>query len=485
MLREKAIKGAGWNAIQHFGRQGIRFVISIILARILLPEHYGVIGVLLVFIAISQTIMDSGLGQALIQKKNADYVDENTVFYTNIVLSVLMYIGLCLATPSIARFYDMPQLNALSRVLALQLVIQSFGLIHATILTKNIDFKKQTKITLTSVAISGAIGVIMAYRGFGIWSLVAQTLSGSMLNTIGLWLSHAWRPSLCFSFKSLKSLFGFGSKVLASDLINTFFRNIYTIIIGKMFSPADLGLYARGNSLVQLPVQILAVVVRRVTFPVFSSINDDKPRIKRGMQKILMIMFFINCPIMLGLAAVADNLVFVLLTEKWAACISYIRLLSIGGLLYPLHVVNLNALLSIGRSDLTLKLEIIKKFLIVCAIAITWQWGITGLIIGQICQSFAAYLINAYYSKEFFDYSYWSQVSDVVPYLLASLMMGLGVFLLGSMPVDSITLILCCQIVVGAAIYLGACYLFRLAAFREVIEIAKSFLIARRKQAVV
>lgn len=479
------IRGVGWNAVQHLGRQGIRFVISIILARILLPEHYGVIGMLLVFIAISRTVVDSGLGQALIQKKDATHIDECSIFYTNISLSILMYFALCLSAPWIARFYDMPQLNTLTRVIGLQLVIQSFGLIHSTLLTKLIDFKTQARITLASVTVSGTIGIIMAYNGFGIWSLVAQILSGSILNTVGLWIICDWRPSFSFSIKSIRSLFGFGSKVLASSLIDTFFRNIYTIVIGKLFSPADLGLYVRGNSLVQLPTQNLAVIVRRVIFPVFSSINDDRARIKRGMQKILSMLFFVNCPIVIGIAITSDSLVYVLLTDKWAQCIPYIRLFSISALLYPLHVINVNALLSIGRSDLTLKLEIIKKVLIVAAIVITYRWGIEAMIIGQICQSFIAYFINAYYTGRLFGYSYSAQIRDVLPYLLTSALMGICVYSLRFLPFNNLILLLCCQILIGAILYLTICYILRLTAFAEVAEIVRKFSTTRRKHAVV
>jgi len=485
MLKEKAIKGVGWNALQHLGRQGIRFVIGIILARILLPEHYGVIGVLMVFIAIARTVADSGLGQALIQKKNATYIDECSIFYTNIFLSILMYLALCLFAPWISRFYDMPQLDILTKVLGLQLVIQSFGLIHSTVLTKRIDFKTQAIITLVSVTISGTIGIIMAYNGFGIWSLVAQTLSSSTLNTIGLWICFDWRPSFQYSFQSIRSLFGFGSKVLASSLLDTFFRNIYTIVIGKLFPPADLGLYARGNSLVQLPTQNIAVIFRRVSFPIFSSINDDRARIKRGMQKMLNVLFFLNCPIVIGLAITADTVVYVLLTEKWAQCIPYIRLLSFSALLYPLHVINVNALLSIGRSDLFLKLEIIKKTLTIVAIAITCRWGIEAMILGQIVQSFFAYIINAYYTDRFFGYSYWAQIRDVLPYLLTSVLMGICVYSIRMLHFDSLVFMLFSQILVGIIVYLITSYILRLEAFEEVIEIIRSFLTARPKHDVV
>lgn len=483
MLKEKAIIGVGWNAVQHIGRQGIKFVISIILARILLPEHYGVIGVLMVFIAISQTVADSGLGQALIQKKNATYIDECSIFYTNILLSILMYLALYLSALWIARFYDMPQLNILTKVLGLQLVIQSFGLIHSTLLTKLIDFKTQAIITLVSVTVSGIIGIIMAYNGFGVWSLVAQILSNSILNTVGLWVRCDWRPSFRYSFQSIRSLLGFGSKVLASSLLDTFFRNIYTIVIGKLFSPADLGLYARGKSLVELPTQTLAVIVRRVSFSIFSSINDDRARIKRGMQKILIVLFFLNCPIVTGVAITADTFVYVLLTEKWAQCIPYIRLLSFSALLYPLHVINGNALLSIGRSDLFLKLEIIKKTLTIVAIAITYRWGIEAMILGQIVQSFFAYIINAYYTERFFGYSCWKQIRDVLPYLLTSALMGIFVYSIGMLHFDSLVFKLCCQILVGIIVYLITSYILRLEAFKEIIEIVKTSLTARRKHA--
>jgi O-antigen/teichoic acid export membrane protein len=485
MLKEQAIRGAGWSAVQHLGRQGIHFVISIILARLLLPEHYGVIGVLVVFIAVSRTVIDSGFGQALIQKRDSSYIDECSMFYTNISLSILMYLALYSAAPLIENFYQMPQLTTLTRVLCLQLVIQSFGLVHSTLLSKRIDFRTQARITLASVIISGGIGIIMAYSGFGVWSLVAQILLGSIINTSGLWISFDWRPSFCFSFQSIRSLFGFGSKVLASSLIDTFFRNIYTVVIGKVFSPADLGHYARGYSLTQLPVQNLAVIVRRVTFPVFSSISDDRPRIKRGMQKSLAILFFVNCPVVIGIAAVADTFVYVVLTDKWAQCIPYIRLLSISGLLYPLHVINLNALLSIGRSDLFLRLEIIKKTLTVVAIAITYRWGIEAMIIGQICQSFFAYVINAYYTGRFFEYSYWPQIRDVLPYLLTSALMGVCVYSMRMLPFENLVLMLCCQIITGVIAYVSVSYIFGLEAFRELNDILRAVIIHRHKHAVV
>ncbi len=485
MLKEKTIKGVGWNAAQHIGRQGIRFVISIILARMLLPEHYGVVGIVLVFIAISRTLVNSGFGQALIQKKDATYIDECSIFYTNIFLSVLIYLILWLAAPVIARFYGMPQLDILIKVLGVQLIIQSFGLIHSTLLTKRINFKTQTVVTLTSIILSGAIGITMAFNGFGIWSLVCQSLCSSTINMIGLWMCSSWRPSLSFSFQSIRQLFGFGSKVLASGLLDSFFRNIYTVVIGKLFPPAALGLYARGNSLVQLPTQNLAVIARRVIFPIFSSINDDRARIKRGMKKVLVVLFFLNCPIVVGLVVTADTLVYVLLTEKWAKCIPYIRLISLGVILYPLHLIHVNSLLSIGRSDLNLRNELIKKILTAIAIAITYRWGIEAMIIGQVVQGVFAYFINGYYSKHLFQYTYWEQIRDVLPYVVTSVFMGVCVYSLEILHFDSLVFKFCCQIFMGITVYLTISYVLRLEAFREIVGIIQLVLTNKRNRAIV
>jgi len=480
-LRETAVQGVAWSAVQQLGRQGIRFVISVVLARMLLPQHYGVIGILLVFIAISQTLIDSGFGQVLIQKKDATHLDECSVFYTNIAVSVILYLGLCAAAPWIAHFYDMPQLAMLTRVLSFRIVIVSFGLIHSTLLTKRIDFKTQAQITLVSSVVSGVAGIVMAYRGYGIWSLVVQSLSGAVLNTLCLWLLCDWRPSLRYSFIAIRSMFVFGSRILVSGLLDTVFRNIYIMVIGKVFPAAELGHYTRGDSLARLPVQNLAVIFRRVTFSVFASVHDDRPRLVRGIRKALCMLFFLTCPIMLGLTAVADNLVEALLTPKWEPCVPYVRLLCIGGVLYPLHAINGNALLAVGRSDLRLRVEVIKKALTALAVIVTWRWGIQAMIIGQIIQSALAYVVNGYYTGKLVGYSYARQTRDVLPYLLCALVMGAAAYALDKAPIPTKAARLTCQAILGALTYFGLCALFRLDAFVEAWAIGKRFV--RRNKA--
>jgi len=472
-LKEAAVRGVVWSAVQQLGRQGIRFVISVTLARMLLPEHYGVIGILMVFIAISRTLLDSGFGQALIQKKGATHVDECSVFYTNIALSVTLYLGLFVAAPWIARFYDMPQLVLLTRVLGLRIVIISLGLIHSTLLTKRIDFKVQAQVTLASSVISGIAGIVMAYNGFGVWSLVVQSLADVTLGTLGLWWLDDWRPSLRYSFQSIRSLFAFGSRILVSGLLDTVFRNIYAIVIGKIHLAAELGHYVRGNNLVNLPVQNLAVIFRRVTFSVFSSVHHDRERLHRGMREAICMLFFLTCPIMLGIMAVAGNLVETLFTPKWASCVPYIRLLCVGGILYPLHAINGNALLALGRSDLKLRIEVIKKVLTAVAILITYRWGVQAMIVGQITQSALAYIVNGYYTGKLVGYSYGRQMRDILPYLLCAMAMGAAVYALDRVPVPTVAARLVCQTVTGVLLYSGMCRLFRLRAFAEAWTIAK------------
>ena len=480
-LRDKTIQGIAWNAVQQFGRQGIRFVISIVLARLLLPEDYGIIGVLMVFIALSRTIIDSGFSQALIQKKGVTHRDESTVFYFNIFLSICCYAAIYMAAPWIESFYKMPGLAALARVQSLALVLGAFCLIHTTRLTKQVNFKPQAVVTLVSVVLGGSLGIVMAYKGFGAWSLVAQQLVSVSFTTVGLWLCCKWRPSLCFSFSSLASMFGFGSRVLVSRLIDTAFRNAYTLVIGKLFTPAALGFYARGESLARLPVHNLAVVVRRVTFPVFSSIQDDVPRLRRGMGHALRMLFFITCPIMLGLLTIADSFVLVVFSERWAESIPYVRILCLGGVLYPLHVINRNGVLSLGRSDLILRLEIIRKVLIVIAIAVTYRWGVTAMVWGQIVQSVLAYLVNGFYTGRLVGYGYAAQLRDVIPYAGCGVIMALIVFGSGMLPIESRITVLVLQVIVGAVSYTGLCWLFKLPAYQEAQSIAVGILKKRRE----
>jgi len=293
----------------------------VFLARMLFPEQFGLIAMLTIFIALARSFVTSGFGSALIQKKEITHEDKCSVFYFNIVLSVVLAGLLCLAAPWIAAFYGAPLLTPLTRVLSIQLIIGSFGIIHRLLLSKRLDFKTILKVRLITTFISGAVGISMAFNGFGVWSLVGQQLTSSAVNTLFLWVFFSWRPSLTFSVAALRGMFGFGSKLFFSGIIDTFFKHIYLIVIGKIFSPAQLGYFGRARGIQQLPVSNLSFPVKRVTFPVFSTIQDDKERLKKVVHKAITTLVLINFPIMIGLAVVAKPLVIVLLTEKWAPCI--------------------------------------------------------------------------------------------------------------------------------------------------------------------
>ena len=473
-LKSRTLSALIWSFFESFGRQGIRFVVSIILARLLLPEEFGLIAMLAIFIAVAESFINSGFGQALIQKQDAIHIDECSIFYFNIFVGMIASGLLCLVAPWIAAFYKQPQLKILTCVLSLNLTINAFGLVQTTLLTKSIDFKTLLKVSVIATVISGTIGVAMALNGFGVWSLVTQSISSNLIRTVLLWFFNHWRPSLIFSFSSLRSMFAFGSRLLASGLLHTIYQNIYLLVIGKIYSPVALGFYSRAMKLQQLPVNNISDIVGRVTFPVFSSVQNDKSRLKRGVRKALVMLMMINFPIMVGLAIVAKPLILVLLTEKWAPCTPYLQLLCVVGMIYPLHLINLNVLNAQGRSDLFFRLELLKRILVVIAIIITYRWGIIAMIYGQIAISSFSYYLNSYYTGKMLDYPLTEQIKDFIPSLALVGTMGLGVFALKYIIIGNQLTLLVAQISTGIVLYIGICYLFRVSIFMEVIKMIKS-----------
>jgi O-antigen/teichoic acid export membrane protein len=472
-LKSKTVHGIFWSFCERFGEQGIQLIISVILARLLLPEQFGLIAMLVFFMVIAQSFVDSGFTQALIQKKDATYTDECSIFYFNVVVGIVAAGLLCLTAPWIASFYKTPVLVPLTRVLSLNLVFNAFGIVHLASLTRKVDFKIQMKISLIATVLSGIIGITMAYEGFGVWSLVAQSLSINLFRTILLWLFYRWRPALRFSVSSLRAMFAFGSKLLLSGLLDRFFQNIYLLVIGKVFTPAALGFYSRANRLQQLPVQNIQSSVSRVTFPVFSSIQEDKPRLKQGVRKALMTLAMVNFPMMIGLAIIAKPLVLVLLTDKWLPCVLYLQLFCAIGMLYPLHTINLNVLKAQGHSDLFLKVEIFKKVLIVVAILITYRWGIPSLITGQIVTSVISYLLNTYYTGKLINYPIKEQIFDLAPYFGTTTVMAIGVYSFQWLPFPNVLVMLIIQVVSGIGLYIVLCRLCRLTAFMDGVAIVK------------
>lgn len=467
-LRSKTLRAVWWSSLESIGARGVQLIIGIVLARLLLPEQFGLIGMLTIFMALAQSFLDSGFGAALIQKRDATQNDICSIFYFNIVVGLAAAGLLCIVAPWIAAFYNQPILTPLTRALSLTIVINSFALVQNTLLTRQINFKTLTKISLIGSALSGIIGISLAASGFGVWSLVIQQISSTLFQTIFLWFFNTWRPALVFSLNSLREMFGFGSRVLASGLLNKIFDNIYLVVIGKLFSATDLGFFTRAQKLEELPSCTLSWMVGRVTFPVFSSIQDDHARLKRGLKKALSALVLANFPLMLGIVIIARPLVLVLLTEKWAPCIPYLRLLCVVGLLFPLNWFNTNVLFAMGRSDLCLRLEIIKKALVVINIVVTWQWGIEAMIWGQIAISVFSYYFNSYYNGILIGYPIRQQLLDLSPYLLTTILMGLPVYTVGHLPLPSMWLLLLIQVFTGFVVYVGLCLLFRLPAFLEI-----------------
>jgi teichuronic acid exporter len=466
-LKSKTLRAVSWTFFEAVGVRGTQFIVGIVLARLLVPEQFGLIGMLAVFMAVAQSLLDSGFGAALIQKRDVAHVDTCSIFYFNIVVGFVAAGLLCLAAPWIAAFYHQPILTPLTRAMSAIIVINSFALVQNTILTRELNFRAMTKVSLIGSVLSGIVGISAAAAGFGVWSLVVQQLSNAFVHTVLLWLVSPWRPAWVFSRKSLRGMFGFGSRVMASGLLNTIFANIYWLTIGKLFSAMDLGYFTRAQKMQELPTLTLSWMVGRVTFPVFSSIQDDRVRVKRGLRKVLTSLAFVSFPITVGILVTARPLVIVLLTEKWAPCVPYLRLLCLAGLLFPMNWFNTNVLYAIGRSDLCFRLEVIKKTLIVISIAILWRWGIEALIWGQVVVSILSYGFNSYYNGVLIGYPIWEQVRDLMPYAVPTVVMGLGVYLIGHIPLPSDWLLLLIQMFTGVALCLGFARLLRLPEFLE------------------
>jgi len=462
-----------WSAIDSFAVQGIAFVVGIILARLLTPREFGLIGMITIFTAISGSFIDSGFSSALIRKKHCTNADYSTVFYYNLGMGLFFYLLLYFSAGAISNFFDEPELKWIVRVIGFGLIIRSLTIIQGTTLTKRVDFKLQAKIAVLSSIISGSIAIVMAYKGFGVWSLVARGLTVAFLNSIFLWLWNRWRPTLEFSIQSFKELFGFGSKLLASGLIDTAYRNIYHLIIGKFFSAQQLGFYTRADMFKNLPSQNLTSIMSRVTYPVLAQMQDDKQMLKAGYKKMIKSIMLISFVLLAGMAAVAEPMILTLIGEQWRPSIIYLQLLCFPGMMYPLHALNLNMLQVQGRSDLFLRLEIIKKLIAIPTIIIGILWGIKVMILGMWVNTLIAYYLNSYYSGRHINYPMREQVTDILPSFVLALFMGVVVALAGYfMPFGNLPKLML-QILLGAGIFFGLSELIQLQAYMYVKSIVK------------
>ena len=427
-LKSRTVKGASWSFVDSIAGQGITFLVGLVLARLLSPEEYGLIGIITVFITVFNSIVDSGFSNALIRKNNAKEIDYNTVFITNLILSVVLFAILFFSAPAISLFFNQPQLIPLLRVMGSIVIINAFAIIHRTILVKKVDFKTQTKVSLISSIFSGGVGIVMAVCGFGVWSLVWQQISRQFLNSLFLWIFSKWCPKLQFSGKSFKELFSFGWKILVSGLIDTTWCEIYQVIIGKFYAPAILGQYTRAQQFASLCSSNLTSVVRRVSYPVLSSVQDNKERLKNGYQKIIKVAMLVTFTLILGLAAVSKSLILTLIGEQWLTCVPFLQILCFQMMLYPLHTLNLNMLQVQGRSDLFLKLEIIKKIIATGPLMLGIFVNIYWMLGGSVITGFISYYLNAYYSGPFLNYSIKEQVKDILPSFGVAMAMAIPVY---------------------------------------------------------
>jgi O-antigen/teichoic acid export membrane protein len=428
-LKDKTISGIFWSFLQQFGGRGISVLTTIFLARILTPKDFGLMGMLAIFIAISQRLISGGFSTALVQKKDADEEDFSSVFYINLAISVLIYVILFFGAPLISDFYHQPILTPMSRVLSLVFIINAFSYVQSARLRKAMQFKTLMKIHLPSIVISGAVALVMALKGYGVWSIVAQRIVVELAYTIQIWIYAKWKPLLTFNKEKAKGLFSFGSRLMVSGVLNAIYRNIYLIIIGKFFPVNILGYYQTARKLEKTPTQTLSNAVKSVTFPAFSSIQDDDKRLKKGYKKSIQQLFFWVCPAMVLAAVLAVPLFRFVLTVKWLPAVPFFRLVCIIGIMRPISSFNLDIVNVKGRSDLYLKLNIIKKIIVTIGVAVSIQFGIWALVGFQAFDSIIRYGINSYYSGRFIDYPIKEQVVDILPTFILSLAIGVFIWL--------------------------------------------------------
>lgn len=474
-LRRKTISGLIWTFGQQFGNQIIGFLVSIVLARILMPEDFGLVGMITVFLAIGQTLVDSGLSQSLIRTDQLTKEDYSTVFIFNLAGSVLIYLLIYLIAPLIGVFYRQEILTDILRVYSLIFIINAFSTIQFTILTKELNFKTQLLVTIPSLLLAGLLGIVLAYRGLGVWSLVYMTIARSVLTSVQLWIRSKWKPSLVFSWTSFRLHFQFGYKLTLSSLIDTVFKNIYQIVIGRFFVPSEVGFYTRADTTKQLPISNLSNALNKVTYPVFSSIKDDDNRLKAAYKEIMQMVVFIIAPTLCLLASVADDLFVLLFTEKWLSAARYFQIMCLAGILYPIHSYNLNILKVKGRSDLFLRLEIIKKAIVILILAVTIPRGIIWMLWGQVAASCIAFFINTYYSGIFLKYTSKEQLLDVLPAILLAILCGVTSWQANELLCRETNLSklfsLALSILIGGLVYIAFAFLFRFAAMQTAKKI--------------
>ncbi|WP_432205321.1 lipopolysaccharide biosynthesis protein (plasmid) [Cetobacterium somerae] len=469
-LKSKVISSLVWKFLERGGVQGIQLIIQIILARILTPEDYGVIAIITIFITLANVFVQSGFGVALIQKKDVDEKDLSSVLYLSLVIATLIYIILFFLAPIIANFYKIPELKNILRVLSITLFFGAFNSVQNSILSKKLEFKKLFITSFGAVLISGVGSIFMVYSGFGIWTLVYQQLINQISICAILCFVVKWRPQLTFSFKRIEELFSFGSKLLLSSLLDVGYENMRGLIIGKFYSPIMLGYYNRGNQFPLLIVSNFNGSIQSVIFPALVTEQNDKVRLKKLVRRTIVTSCFIIFPLMVGLATIAEPFVKLVLTEKWLPCVPYLRIFCISYALWPIHTANLQVINAMGRSDIFLKLEIIKKIIGVTILMITLNYGVYIMAVGVLVSGIISSVINSFPNKKLLDYGYFEQIKDVFPSVILSIVMG-GLIHLFSLLEINILVIMSIQIFFGIIIYFFLSYAIKLECLNYLIDI--------------
>lgn len=465
-------RATSWKILEKFGTKGIQFVIQIILARILMPDDYGVVAILAVFISLSNVFIQNGFSTSLIQKKEATQEDFCTALFSSLGIALVLYMMLFAAAPFIESFYKMEHLAEYIRVQSLVLFAGSLNSVQYAYVSRTLNFRAYTIATLIASSLSGVAGILFAMNGFGVWALIFQQLTANYLAVVTLYILVEWRVELLFSVKRLKALFGYGWKILASSLINSLYASMYNLIIGKVYTQELLGLYSKGQQFPLLVTENLNETVQSITLPILSQMQDNPAGMKARMKRALTLNAFIVVPSMLGLSAISYEFIYVVLGEKWLAAVPYMILLSLVYSMYPIHTMNIQCMKALGRSDLFLKLEIIKKVLEIMMVVITVRSGLIAMVMGQIVLSFVGMPINIWPAKKLIGYGMVEQIRDLLPTIIASLLMYGAVKMVGFIQVAVLAKMIL-EVIVGAGVYAGICYLMKNDAMMYLLAIWK------------
>lgn len=471
-VRAKVITSLFWKIMERGGTQGIQFIVQIVLARLLMPEDIGTIAIVMVFISLAQVFVQSGFNTSLIQKKDSDDSDFSSVFYLSLIVAGILYAIIYFTAPTISDFYMDPVLIPVLRILALTLFVGAFNSIQNAYVAKNMMFKKLFFSSLGSIVVSGITGIISAYNGFGVWALVIQQLVNQLSITLIMWFTVKWRPHLIFSYKRVKSLFSFGSKLLASQLLNVLYMNLRTLIVGRTYSSSILGFYNRGEQFSKVIVSNIDGSIQSVMLPTLSAHQDNIQIVKQITRRAIMTSSFIIFPLMIGMAVVAEPLIKIVLTDKWLPSVPFMQIFCISYALMPIHTSNLQAINAMGRSEIFLKIEVIKKIIELIILGVTLPLGVYAIALGQIFSSIISTFINAYPNNQLLDYSYKEQCADIMPSLVIAIIMGSIVYLFNFLNIGALKMLLL-QVGSGIIIYVGLSKTFKLESFSYLLTTIK------------